>query len=179
MEPEPLEPLIRFLAVDRAEDLHGLAARIPGSGFLCYYPNDEEYMGFLDGTGRIWLRADDATPARELLEVLEPPFRIAYPVAPAVTGDEEAVVSAGVLQTPEELDAYCARFADVDGGVDLDHQAHAVDAVGQHWTLMVGAEPTAVVAVCFGRDDDGTPFSEQTAFSAESLPLPITVVELD
>ena len=118
-------------------------------------------------------------PARELLEVLEPPFRIAYPVAPAVTGDEEAIVSAGVLQTPEELEAYRARFADVEGEADLDHQAHAVDAVGQHWTLMAGAEPGEVLALCFGRDEAGVPFSEQTAFTAESMPLPVTVVELD
>jgi hypothetical protein len=179
VEPEPLEPLIRFLAVDHAADLTGLSARIPGSGFLCYYPNDEEYEGFLDGTGRIWLRGDDATPARELLEVLEPPFRIAYPIAPAVTANEESVVSAGVLHTPVELDADRARFADVDGGVDEDHQAHAVDASGQHWTLILGAEPGVVLALCVGRDQDGTPFSEQTIFDAATLPLPITVVELD
>lgn len=179
MEPALVEPLVRFLAVDRPEDLEGLAARIPGSGFLCYYPNDEEYSGFVDGTGRLWLRGDDAVPARELLEVLEPPFRIAYPVAPAVTGEEEAIVSAGVLQSPEELEAYCTRFADVDGGADLDHQAHAVDAVGQHWTLMVGPDPSEVLALCVGRDEDGNPFSEQIPFTAESLPLPITVVELD
>jgi hypothetical protein len=179
VEPLPLEPLTRFLTVEHAADLSGLAARIPGSGFLCFYPNDEEYAGFVDGTGRLWLRGDDATPARELLEVLEPPFRIAYPVAPALTGDEEAIVSAGVLQTPEEVAAYRARFADVEGDADLDHQAHAVDAVGQHWTLMAGTEPGEVLALCFGRDESGVPFSEQTAFDAESLPLPVTVVELD
>ncbi|MGQ1795749.1 hypothetical protein ACT4S5_01220 [Kocuria oceani] len=179
MEPLPLEPLTRFLAVDRAEDLAGLASRIPGSGFLCFYPNDEEYAGFVDGTGRLWLRGDDASPARELLEVLEPPFRIAYPVAPAVTGDEEAVVAAGVLQTPEELEDYRTRFADLEGGADLDHQAHAVDANGQHWTLMVGPDPATVLALCVGRDEDGNPFSEQIPFDSESLPLPITVVELD
>lgn len=179
MEPEPLEPIVRFLTVDRTEDLEGLAARIPGSGFLCFYPNDEEYTGFVDGSGRLWLRGDDATPARELLAVLEPPFRIAYPVAPAVTGDQDAVVSAGVLQTPDELEAYRARFADVEGDSDLDHQAHAVDASGQHWTLMAGTDADQVLAVCFGRDEAGRPFSEQTSFDAESLPLPITVVELD
>lgn len=179
MEPEPLEPLVRFLAVDRAEDLQELAKRIPGSGFLCYYPNEEEYEGFLDGTGKLWLRGDDATPAKELLEVLEPPFRVAYPVAPAVTGDEESVVSAGVLHTPEDLAAYRARFADMDGGVDMDHQAHAVDAAGQHWTLMLGTDPGEVLAVCFGRDEAGVPYSAQTTFDAEQLPLPITVVELD
>ena len=71
MEPLLLEPLTRFLTVEHAADLTGLAARIPGSGFLCFYPNDEEYTGFVDGTGRLWLRGDDATPARELLEVLD------------------------------------------------------------------------------------------------------------
>lgn len=179
MEPELLEPLTRFLAVDRPDDLTGLSARIPGSGFLCFYPNEEEYEGFLDGTGRLWLRPDDATPAKELLKVLEPPFRIAYPVAPAVTGNEESVVSAGVLHTPEELAAYRARFADVEGDADLDHQAHAVDGNGQHWTLMLGTAPDKVLALCFGRDEAGVPFSEQTTFDAEALPLPITVVELD
>lgn len=179
MEPEPLEPLMRYFAVEHAADLSGLSARIPGSGFLCFYPNDEEYEGFLDGTGRIWLRGDDATPARELLEVLEPPFRVAYPVAPAVSVGEESVVSAGVLHTPEELAAYRDRFADVEGDVDAEHQAHAVDGNGQHWTLLVGTDPGEVLAVCFGRDEGGTAFSEQTAFDAESLPLPITVVELD
>ncbi|GGG42026.1 hypothetical protein GCM10011374_00460 [Kocuria dechangensis] len=179
MEREPLEPLVRFLAVDHAADLTGLSARIPGSGFICYYPNEEEYEGFLDATGRTWWRGDDATPAQELLEVLEPPFRIAYPVAPAVTADEEVVVSAGVLHSPEELAAYRARFSEVDGGVDLDHQAHAVDATGQHWTLMLGADAEVVVATRVGRDEDGSPFWEQTAFDAESLPLPVTVVELD
>lgn len=179
MEFEPLEPLMRFFAVDRAEDLDGLSGRIPGSGFICYYPNDEEYEGFLDGTGRIWLRGDDATPARHLLEVLEPPFRVAYPVAPAVSAGEESVVSAGVLHTPEELASYRARFADVEGDADMDHQAHAVDATGQHWTLMLGTDRDEVLAVCFGRDEGGVPFSEQTTFDAETLPLPITVVELD
>ena len=162
MEPEPLEPLMRYFAVEHAADLSGLSARIPGSGFLCFYPNDEEYEGFL-----------------ELLEVLEPPFRVAYPVAPAVAVGEESVVSAGVLHTPEELAAYRARFADVEGDQDLQHQAHAVDGNGQHWTLVVGADAGEVLAVCFGRDEGGTAFSEQTSFDAESLPLPITVVELD
>lgn len=104
MELEPLEPLIRFFAVDHAVDLTGLSDRIPGSGFLCYYPNDEEYGGFLDGTGRLWLRGDDAPPAEELLDVL---------------------------------------------------------------------------VLCFGRDENGVPFSEQTTFDAATMPLPITVVELD
>ncbi|MFI7481628.1 hypothetical protein ACH9EU_04340 [Kocuria sp. M1R5S2] len=179
MEPEPLEPLMRFLAVDRAEDLQELAERIPGSGFVCFYPNDEEYEGFLDGAGRFWLRGDDATPAKKLLDVLEPPFRVAYPVAPAVTGNEESVVSAGVLHTPEELAAYRGRFFDADGGVDLDHQAHAIDANGQHWTLMRGDTSEEVVAVCFARDERGEAFSAQTPFDAEELPLPVTVVELD
>ncbi|GGG47185.1 hypothetical protein GCM10011374_06990 [Kocuria dechangensis] len=179
MELEPLEPLIRFFAVDHAADLTGLSDRIPGSGFLCYYPNDEEYEGFLDGAGRLWLRGDDATPAKELLDVLEPPFRVAYPVAPVPGPGDETVVSAGVLHTPEELEAYRTRFADADGGVDEDHQAHAVDASGQHWTLMLGEEPGIVLALCFGRDENGAPFSERTTFDAATLPLPITVVELD
>ncbi|MCD1144204.1 hypothetical protein LQU92_02985 [Kocuria sp. LUK] len=179
MEPELLEPLMRYFAVDSASDLEGLAQRIPGSGFLCFYPNDEEYEGFLDGTGRIWLKGDDATPAKELLSVLEPPFRVAYPVAPAVGAGEESVVSAGVLHTPEELAAYRERFADVEGELDLDHQAHAVDGAGQHWTLMLGTSPGEVLAMCFGRDETGQPYSAQTSFDAEELPLPITVVELD
>lgn len=174
-----MEPITRFLDVEAAEDLDRLMSRVPGAAFTCYHPHGKEYEGFLDENGTPWLREDGGLEARPVLEVIDPPFRISYPLAPGLSDHDESEVMCSVLHTGEELEAYRAGFAQAEGGVDADHRAYAVDGRGRHWLLMASATVTTVVAFGLGRDEHGEAHAETVPFDTERLSLPITVVEID
>ncbi|MFI7481114.1 hypothetical protein ACH9EU_01730 [Kocuria sp. M1R5S2] len=179
MELVPLPPITRVLDVETAEELDGLAARLPGPEFVCYHPHGTEHEGYLDEDGRPWLRGRHGAGKRAVLDVIRPPFRVAAPVAPPVTVHDETQVTCSVLHTSEELAAYRSRFAAAEGGTDAEHQAHAVDGRGRHWTLVATEGGTTVRACRFRGEADGVTFAEAVLLEDGALPLPVTVVEID
>ena len=104
--------------------------------------------------------------------------------APALKSQDARRVAAGILRTEEDLEAYAARFAQAStpgdpAGKDLDRQAHAVDATGTHWLVMVGQNRDhGLVAYRFVRER-GIPHARVVSFTADRLVLPVLVVELD
>jgi len=179
VERVPLEPITRFFDVESPEDLDGLHHRVPGPDFTCYHPHGRQYEGFFDEDGTPWLRDGQGATGRPALEVVHPPFRIAYPLAPALTVHDESEVTCSVLRTVEDVEAYQAGFVGMEGGVDAEHQAHAVDGRGRHWTLMASGTATTVFASRLDRDEHGVTFTETVPLDTERVPLPITVVEIE
>lgn len=179
VERVPLEPISRYLDVEVAEDLESLLSRVPGAVFTCYHPHGKQYAGFIDDNGRPWLREDDGGEARQVLEVIDPPFRISYPLAPALSIHDESQVRCSVLHTIQELEDYRAGFARTGAGVDAGHRAYALDGRGRHWLVMVSATVTTVVASRVEIDEHGEAHAVTVPFDAERLSLPITVVEID
>jgi hypothetical protein len=105
-------------------------------------------------------------------------------IAPALQHQDLRRVSAGMLRTEEDMAAYAARFAQRStprdpAGKDLDRQAHAVDASGTHWLLMVGQNRDHGLVACRFVREKGIPHARIVSFTAARLPLPVLVVELD
>lgn len=107
-------------------------------------PHGKQYEGFVDD-GRPWLREDDSGKARPVREVIDPPFRISFPLAPALSTHDESEVGCSVLRTVQGLEDYLAGFAHADAGVDTDHRAYALDGRGRHWMVMVLATVTTEI----------------------------------
>lgn len=104
-------------------------------------------------------------------------------IAPELRTQDVRRVAAGLLRTEAEMRAYAARFAlrSTEGdpaGRDLDHQAHALDAAGRHWLLMIGQHRDHGLVACRFVREKGIPHARMVSFTAERLPLPILVVEL-
>lgn len=105
-------------------------------------------------------------------------------IAPALQTRDARRVAAGILRTEEDVQAYAARFvqnstAADPAGKDLDRQAHVVDATGTHWLVMVGQNRDHGLVACRFVRERGIPHARVVAFTAQRLPLPIVVVELD
>jgi hypothetical protein len=105
-------------------------------------------------------------------------------IAPALQLQDLRGLSAGMLRTEEDMAAYAARFAQRStphdpAGKDLDRQAHAVDAAGTHWLLMVGQNRDHGLVACRFVREKGIPHARIVSFTAARLPLPVLVVELD
>ena len=121
-------------------------------------------------------RADDGTEDR-ILGVRDDE------IAPVLKSQDAGRVAAGILRTEEDLEAYAARFAQRSStadptGKDLDRQAHAVDATGTQWLVMVGQNRDHGLVACRFVREKGIPHARMVSFNAERLPLPIIVVEL-
>jgi hypothetical protein len=104
-------------------------------------------------------------------------------IAPALKSQDARGVAAGILRTAEDVEAYAARFAqesspDDPTGKNLERQAHAVDATGTHWLLMVGQNRDHGLVACRFVREKGIPHARIVSFNAERLMLPILVVEL-
>lgn len=179
VERVPLEPITRFLDVGAAEDLDRLLGRVPGAVFTCYHPHGKQYEGFIDDHGQPWLREHDGGQARPVLEVIDPPFRISYPLAPALSTHDESEVRCSVLHTVQELEDFRAGFARTEAGVDAGHRAYALDGRGRHWLLTVSATVTSVVACGLEAGEHGEAHAVTVPFDAQRLSLPVTVVEID
>jgi hypothetical protein len=105
-------------------------------------------------------------------------------IAPALKSQDLHRVAAGMLRTEADMAAYAARFAQRStaqdpAGKDLDRQAHAVDASGTHWLLMIGQNRDHGLVACRFVREKGIPHARVVSFTAERLMLPILVVELD
>lgn len=79
--------------------------------------------------------------------------------------------------------AYAARFArrsteNDPAGRDLERQAHALDAAGRNWVLMIGQNRDHGLVACRFVREKGIPHARVVSFTAERLRLPILVVEL-
>ncbi|MEX5294016.1 hypothetical protein QYM41_01880 [Kocuria sp. CPCC 205268] len=104
-------------------------------------------------------------------------------VAPELRTQDVRRVAAGLLRTEADMRAYAARFAQRSteqdpAGRDLDRQAHAVDAAGRHWLLMIGQNRDHGLVACGFVREKGIPHARVVSFTAERLRLPILVVEL-
>lgn len=157
---------------DLDEEIRALIA-----GYQELHKNDERVrrIGRRTYTGRP--AADGGTEDR-ILEVRE------EDIAPALQHQDLRRVSAGMLRTEEDMAAYAARFAQRStprdpAGKDLDRQAHAVDAAGTHWLLMVGQNRDHGLVACRFVREKGIPHARVMSFTAARLPLPLLVVELD
>lgn len=178
VERVPLEPITRLLDVGAAEDLDRLLGRVLGAVFTCYHPHGQQYEGFVDD-GRPWLHEDDGGKARPVLEVIDSPFCISYPLAPALSTHDESEVRCSVLHTVQELEDYLAGFAPTEAGVDAGHRAYALDGRGRHRMVMVSVTVTIEVACGLETGEHGVAHAVTVPFDAERLPLPVTVVEID
>lgn len=104
-------------------------------------------------------------------------------IAPELRTQDVRRVAAGLLRTEADMRAYAARFAqrstEADpAGRDLEHQAHALDAAGRHWLLMIGQNRDHGLVACRFVREKGIPHARVVSFTAERLTLPILVVEL-
>lgn len=104
-------------------------------------------------------------------------------IVPELRSQDVRRVAAGLLRTEADMRAYAARFAlrsteEDPAGRDLDHQAHALDAAGRHWLLMIGQHRDHGLVACRFVREKGIPHARVVSFTAERLPLPILVVEL-
>ena len=104
-------------------------------------------------------------------------------IAPALRVQDARRVAAGLLRTEEDMRAYAARFArrstEKDpAGRDLERQAHALDAAGRNWVLMIGQNRDHGLVACRFVREKGIPHARVVSFTAERLRLPILVVEL-
>lgn len=104
-------------------------------------------------------------------------------IAPVLKSQDPGRVAAGILRTEEDLEAYAARFAQHSSrlepaGKDLERQAHAVDASGTQWLVMVGQNRDHGLVACRFVREKGIPHARMVSFSAQRLPLPIVVVEI-
>jgi hypothetical protein len=104
-------------------------------------------------------------------------------IAPALQTQDARRVAAGILRTEEDVRAYAARFVQDStvadpAGKDLDRQAHAVDATGTQWLVMVGQNRDHGLVACRFVRVKGIPHARMVSFTAQRLPLPIVVVEL-
>jgi hypothetical protein len=122
--------------------------------------------------------AGDAEPMSQVVDVGS------EEIAPALKSQDARRVSAGILRTAEDVEAYAARFAQASSaddptGKNLERQAHAVDATGTHWLLMVGQNRDHGLVACRFVREKGIPHARIVSFNAERLRLPILVVELE
>jgi hypothetical protein len=104
-------------------------------------------------------------------------------IAPELRTQDVRRVAAGLLRTEADMRAYAARFAqrrtEKDPvGRDLERQAHALDAEGRHWLLMIGQNRDHGLVACRFVREKGIPHARVVSFTAERLGLPILVVEL-
>jgi len=104
-------------------------------------------------------------------------------IAPELRTQDVRRVAAGMLRTEEDMRAYAARFAQRSSkqdpaGKDLDRQAHALDATGTHWLLMIGQNRDHGLVACRFVREKGIPHARVVSFTAERVKLPILVVEL-
>lgn len=104
-------------------------------------------------------------------------------IAPELRTQDVRRVAAGLLRTPADMSAYAARFVQRSteqdpAGRDLDRQAHALDAAGRHWLLMIGQNRDHGLVACRFVREKGIPHARVVSFTAERLRLPILVVEL-
>lgn len=104
-------------------------------------------------------------------------------IAPELRDQDVRRVAAGLLRTEADMRAYAARFVQHStekdpAGKDLDRQAHALDAAGTHWLLMIGQHRDHGLVACRFVRERGIPHARVVSFTAERLPLPILVVEL-
>ncbi|MFI7493795.1 hypothetical protein ACH9D2_03590 [Kocuria sp. M4R2S49] len=104
-------------------------------------------------------------------------------IAPELKAQDVRRVAAGLLHTPADMRAYAARFVQRSterdpAGRDLDRQAHALDAAGRHWLLMIGQNRDHGLVACRFVREKGIPHARVVSFTAERLRLPILVVEL-
>lgn len=104
-------------------------------------------------------------------------------IAPELRIQDLRRVAAGLLRTEADMRAYAARFAqrrteDDPAGKDLERQAHALDAAGRHWLLMIGQNRDHGLVACRFVREKGIPHARVVSFTAERLRLPILVVEL-
>jgi hypothetical protein len=104
-------------------------------------------------------------------------------IAPELRTQDVRRVAAGLLRTEADMRAYAARFARCStekdpAGRDLDRQAHALDAAGRHWLLMIGQNRDHGLVACRFVREKGIPHARVVSFTAQRLRLPILVVEL-
>lgn len=104
-------------------------------------------------------------------------------IAPALRNQDLRRIAAGMLRTEADMAAYAARFAQRSSaqdpaGRDLERQAHAVDAAGTHWLLMIGQHRDHGLVACRFVREKGIPHARVVSFTAQRLPLPVLVVEL-
>jgi hypothetical protein len=88
-------------------------------------------------------------------------------------------VTGKVLHTVEDMESFPAGFIELKGGVNTEHQAHALEGRGRHWTLMASGTATTVFASRLDRDEQGVTFTVTVSCDPERVSLPITVVEID
>lgn len=105
-------------------------------------------------------------------------------IAPSLKRQDARRVAAGILRTEADMAAYAARFAQRStaadpAGKDLERQAHAVDATGTQWLVMVGQNRDHGLVACRFVREKGIPHARVVSFTAARLPLPVLVVELD
>lgn len=104
-------------------------------------------------------------------------------IAPELRTQDLQRVAAGLLRTEADMRAYAARFAQCGtaqdpSGRNLDRQAHALDAEGRQWLLMIGQNRDHGLVACRFVRERGIPHARVVSFTAERLSLPILVVEL-
>ncbi|WP_424346947.1 hypothetical protein [Kocuria sp. CH-021] len=104
-------------------------------------------------------------------------------IVPELRTQDLRRVAAGLLRTEADMRAYAARFAQRStrqdpAGRDLDRQAHALDAAGRHWLLMIGQNRDHGLVACRFVREQGIPHARVVSFTPERLRLPILVVEL-
>ncbi|GAA1770194.1 hypothetical protein [Kocuria aegyptia] len=105
-------------------------------------------------------------------------------IAPELRTQDVRRVAAGLLRTEADMRAYAAGFARRStgkdpAGRDLERQAHALDAAGRNWLLMIGQNRDHGLVACRFVREKGIPHARVVSFTAERLKLPILVVELD
>lgn len=147
------------------------------AGYQELHKDDERVrrIGRTTYTGR---GVADGGPEDRVLEVRD------EDIAPALQRQDLRRVAAGMLRTEADMAAYAARFAQRStaqdpAGKDLDRQAHAVDASGTHWLLMIGQNRDHGLVACRFVREKGIPHARVVSFTAQRLMLPILVVELD
>lgn len=175
MEPKQLAPITRTSSVNDPSEIPNRLTLIPGPTFTVILPDGSNRLGFRDGEGNAWV-STGSTALPETLSAVPPPYLISYPIAPAVTTDDAAVVRGAVLSTEREREVYEEHFVDPDGEEATGQQAVALDGSGIQWRLLYDWENGRISVGMIVTTPDG---GGGAVSSFTGLPLPITVVEID
>lgn len=175
MEPKHLAPITRTSSVNDVSEISDRIGLIPGPTFTVILPDGTNRLGFRDGEGSAWASTGNST-LPESLSAVPPPYLISYPIAPEATAQDAVVVRGAVLSTEQEREVYAEHFADPDGEEATGQQAMAVDGSGIQWRLLIDWENGQIsVGMVVATPEGGG--GAVSAFT--SLPLPITIIEID